>query len=141
MNRHALTHEFLGDVDIEKEISDTTVDLPERLSVGFSPQAWGGQCNFVIEHSFWHNDRYRSPTRVKIGYSRERLEMSYRFNPWYLRDITEHGVNVGLRLPVQGFGTITFSIDAALKNKHSLREFSISPQILLTLEELFARRK
>jgi len=138
----SLAYEGLGTMEMEKADSDTTIDLPERLSIGFIPEAFGGRVNILLEHSFWSgNNDFRSPTRFKIGFRKERVGFGYMFNPWYLKEITEHGVNFSLQIPIQQFGSIDLNLGCFLKYKGSLREICFSPEIKLTFRELFARRR
>ncbi len=137
----SLLYEGLGTVKMEKADADTTIDLPERLSIGFVPEAFGGRVNVLLEHSFWSGNDYRSPTRFKVGFRKERIGFAYMFNPWYLKEITEHGVSLSFQIPIQRLGSIDLNVGCFLKYKGSLREFSFSPEFKLTFKELFARRR
>lgn len=135
-------YESFGNIVMEKQDSDTTIELPDRLSVGLSPEISGRKVNLLFEHSFWHNNNdYRSPTRLKISFVKERLAVGYMFNPWYLKNIMEHGLDFSLNVPIKRLGSITLNFGCSLKNKDSLREFDISPEIKLTIHEIFARRR
>ncbi len=137
-----LSYEGFGSVEMEKADSDTLIDLPDRLSIGFIPETFGGKLNILLEHSFWpEHDDYRSPTRFKIGFLKKRVGISYMFNPWYLKKITEHGLDFSLNIPIQRVGSITLNLGCFLKNKGSLREITLFPEIKLTIRELFARRR
>jgi len=139
--------EGFGDVVMERQNSDTTIDLPTRVSLGIVPRQkiLGGTLALSLERSFWPDDNqvnaFRSPYRFKLGISKEKFGVSYFFNPWYLEDITEHGIDILLVTPIRRVGALTFELGLSLKNKGSLRELRISPEMKLVLTELFARRK
>jgi hypothetical protein len=135
----------IGDVTVEKPSVDTsfTVTLPQRVSLGLTPGIFGGQANLVLERAFWPEDRdHTDCTRVKLGFHRKRIGASYHFNPWYMGDITEHGVTFDYQIPLmRGAGSISLQLGCILRHKDDLNEFSISPGIHLTIRELFARRR
>jgi hypothetical protein len=140
----SLAYEFLGDVVVENGDLDTTVSLPERLSVSVAPDVFGGTMSLSYEHSFWEKSdvsSYTSPHRLKIGFTKRSMSVYYLFNPWYLSEVTEHGVGISFTTPLRNVGMITFNLDSSLKIKGSVREFRITPQLQLTLEEIFARRR
>lgn len=138
----SLAYEGLGTVEMEKMDSDTSINLPERLSIGFNPEAFGGKVDVLLEHSFWSgNNDYRSPTRFKVGLRRERVGVAYMFNPWYLKEITEHGVSISFEIPIKQFGSIDLNLGCFLKYRGSLRELGFTPEFKLTFKEIFARRK
>jgi len=139
----SVSYEFLGDIEWEKQNSDTTIDLPSRLSVGLYPEIFDGKVSLLFEHSFMSNDNedYRSPNRFKISFIKERFAIGYRYNPWYLKDVDEHGLDFSLNVPIQRLGSITLNLGCSLRNKGSLREINISPEIKLTINEIFARRR
>ncbi len=138
----SLSYEGFGTIEMEKEDSNTTIDLPDRLALGLNPPAFGGRVNIMVEHSFWsENDDYRSPTRLKIDYTKNRVGIGYMYNPWYLTEVTEHGVNLSYRIPIRPFGSISLDLGCSLKHKGSLREITVLPEFKLTFQELFARRR
>jgi hypothetical protein len=143
----SLFGEAFGSIVMERQDSDTMIDLPARVSFGITPQKklMGGRLTLFLEHSFWQDDNeineFRSPYRFKLGFSRERFAVSYFYNPWYLQNIAEHGIDVSLAIPMKRIGTLTFDLGLSLKNKGVLRELRISPEIKLILTELFARRR
>ena len=139
-------YEGYGDIDMETADSDSSIDLPDRVSLSLQPKAkfFNGFFTLTIEHSMWpeteQSDIYRSPYRFKLGFSKERFSFDYFFNPWYLKDVTEHGINISLAIPIRRLGALTFDIGCSMKNKETLREFSISPELKLVLSELFVKR-
>lgn len=143
----SLFGEAFGSVAMERQDSDTMIDLPARVSFGITPQKkfMGGKLTLFLEHSFWPDDNqineFQSPYRFKLGFSRERFAVSYFYNPWYLQNIAEHGIDVSLAIPMKRIGALTFDLGLSLKNKGALRELRISPEIKLILTELFARRR
>lgn len=144
INIVSVSYEFLGSIVMEKENFDTTITLPERLSIGVNPPLFGGAISLLYEHSFWRtgdNLNYISPNRFKIGFIKKRVAVNYFFNPWYLEDVTEHGVNFSLTTPIKNLGTVTLNICCSLRNKDSLREFKIIPGLKFTLNEIFGLRR
>ncbi len=139
----SVSYECFGDIEMEKQEADTTAKLPSRLSVGLTPSIFNGKAELFFEHSFWRevDDNYRSPYRFKIGFAKESYGVSYLFNPWYLEDIVEHRIVLSYNLPIQRLGLITFNLGCALKNKNELREITLLPEIRLTIQEIFARRR
>ncbi len=140
-------YEGFGDVVMESEDADSTIDLPDRVSLTVIPniKVIGGLLALTVEHSFWpgieQSTAYRSPYRFKIGLIKERFSFDYFLNPWYLNDVTEHGIDVSLAVPIRKIGSLTFDLGCSIKNKESLREFRISPEVKLVLTELFVRRR
>ncbi|KPK67174.1 hypothetical protein AMJ87_13775 [candidate division WOR_3 bacterium SM23_60] len=132
-------YEFLGDYTAENDV-DTLIELPSRLSVGLHHQFLGGDFELTTEHSFWQ-DTYRSPTRFKLAYSRERIGVAYLYNPWYIDGVSEHGLDVSYALPIHRLGTITFELCSALRSRSSLQEVKISPRLVFTFDELFTSRQ
>ena len=143
----SLFGEAFGSIAMKRQDSDTMIDLPARVLFGITPQKklMGGKLTLFLEHSFWPDDNqineFRSPYRFKLGFSRERFAVSYFYNPWYLQNIAEHGIDVSLAIPMKRIGAITFDLGLSLKNKGSLKELRISPEIKLILTEFFARRR
>ncbi len=130
-------YEFLGDYTVEN--IDTLIELPSRLSVGLYHQFLGGDFELIAERSFWQ-ETYRSPTRFKLAYSKDRIGIAYLYNPWYIEGVSEHGLDVSYALPIYRLGTITFELCSALRSKNSLREVKISPRLVFTFDELFTSR-
>jgi hypothetical protein len=140
-------YEGFGDVTMEGEDSDSTIDLPDRVSLSIVPKAkvLGGFLAITVERSFWpdngQSNVYRSPYRFKLALVKERFSVDYFLNPWYLNDITEHGIDISLSIPIRRVGSLIFDLGCSMKNKESLREFRISPEVKLVLTELFVRRR
>ncbi len=142
-NLFSLSYEFLGDLTMEKAYADTTIDLPERLSLGLTPRLFGGTMNFLYEHSFWgeNNPGYISPHRFKIGFTKRNLSIHYIFNPWYLSEVKEHGIIFSVTTPIRNVGSIMLSLNGFLRMKGSLKEIKIVPQLKLVLAEIFSPRR
>jgi len=140
----SVAYEGLGSVTTETVTIDTTIDLPDRLSIGVNPPLFGGKLGMMYEHSFWHRNtgqNYSSPHRFKIGFEKQRIGVQYFYNPWYLEDVTEHGINFSWAIPVRNVGSAKFNISCALRSRGDLREFIIIPELQFTLREIFALRK
>jgi hypothetical protein len=140
----SVAYEGLGSMTMETAMGDTTIDLPDRLSLGVNPSLFGGTLGIMYEHSFWHNNNnqnYSSPHRFKINFEKQRIGVAYFYNPWYLEDITEHGITFSWTVPVRNLGSARFNFSCALRSKGDLREFKIIPELQFTLRELFALRK
>jgi hypothetical protein len=140
----SVAYEGLGSMTMETVTIDTTIDLPDRLSIRVNPQLFGGTLGVMYEHSFWHNDNnqeYNSPHRFKISFEKQRIGVQYFYNPWYLEDVTEHGITFSWSVPVRNLGLARFNISCALRSKGDLREFKIIPELQFTLRELFALRR
>ena len=135
-----LSYEFLAKITSEGSAGDTVIELPERLSLGLSPALFDGRVDLLFEHSFWHEDKYSSPSRFKIYFAKNNFGIGYTFNPWYLDHVQEHGLDLSLSAPIKNLGTATFNLSCSFRNKDSLREFKIIPQVRLTLKEIFSRR-
>jgi len=142
----AAFYEGLGDITMQDGDSDSMIDLPDRISLSIVPKVkvMGGFLALTIEHSFWHENEqtgYQSPYRFKLALVKERFAVDYFYNPWYLNDITEHGLDISLSIPIRRIGALTFDLGCSMKNKESLREFRISPEVRLVLTELFVKRR
>ncbi len=133
----------LGDMTVETSSTDTSITLPSRLSLGLGHTIFGGRADLVFERSFWpEGDDYQDCNRLKLGFFKKRTGISYHFNPWYMRGITEHGITFDYHLPLmRGAGTVALQLECLLRHKDDLYEWSISPGIRLTIRELFARRR
>lgn len=132
-------YEFLGDFTAQNDI-DTLIELPSRLSVGLQHRLLDGDFKLTVEHAFWQ-DAYRSPTRLQLAYSRNRIGCAYQYNPWYIDGVSEHGLSVSYALSVHRLGAITFELCSALRSSGSLQEFKISPRLIFTFDELFTSRQ
>lgn len=119
----------------------TTVDLPERLSVGLYPKIQEWSFGAVYEHSFWNDTTFYSPDRFKISVDRADLGFSYYFNPWYFNDVTEHGLVFEFGIPFRNIGSVNVVMDFALRSRDGLKELMVKPKLTLILSELFALRR
>jgi hypothetical protein len=137
----SVIYEGFGQILMEKETNDTTINLPARLGAGFSPTIFGGKADLWFEHSFWQNSEYTSPNRLKIGFSISRVGLAYFYSPWYLKEIQSQGIEGSFFLPIKNFGGCNFLLKLCYKHKEALREFQIIPRFTLSLTEIFARRK
>ena len=132
--------EGLGKLDMTKPSSDTTFDLPLRLTFKAVPRLFNGNAIVIIEKSIW-DDPFLSPLRFQIGFSEGPYRIAYSYNPWYLESINEHSVNAHWRVPVSRMGVINLQLGIALRTKGEFREFCITPQLKLEVNEFFTRRK
>jgi hypothetical protein len=138
----SVAYEGFGSVTTIKLGQDTLViDLPERLSIGFYPRIAQWPLGIVYEHSFWSDETYSSPNRFKIQANRKAIAIAYYFNPWYFRDITEHGIDLDLALPLHNVGSVQVRMTLALRQRGDLREFALRPSLTFVLNELFTRRR
>ncbi len=134
------SYEFLGDFTAERDDFDTLIDIPSRLTVALTPSVFDGQLGLIVEHSFWP-EMFRSPTRFKLEFTKNRYGCAYFYNPWYLEDVTEHGIEVSFAVPIHALGTVTFDLYSSLRSGGSLQEVKISPRLVLTFDELFSQRR
>jgi len=138
----SISYEGFGNIIMERVNSDTTIDLPERLSIGLSPYFGNSKINLMFERSFWQKgNNYISPNRFKIGFIKDRFALNYRYNPWYLDYVKEHGLDFSLLMPIKNLGSATLSLHCSLRSKGSLREFNIIPEFKFALREIFSRRR
>lgn len=135
--------EGLGFLDMDMNSGDTALskDMPERLSVGLHPNINEYQVDLVYEHSFWSDSNYRSVNRFQAGINKNNVGFAYAYNPWYIQDVTEHRLALNGRYGFKGLGFGELTVSAALRNKNSLREILIVPELKFVIEEIFARRK
>ncbi len=138
----SVAFESFGEVRKIYMPEDTTmIDLSERLLVGVHPRIDEWSFGLLYERSFWSGDEFNSPNRFKVSLDRGGTGFSYYFNPWYLNDVTEHGLSAVFSLPLRNIGSIDVEMDIALRNRDQLREFSVSPKLTFVLNELFALRR
>lgn len=143
--RHKLfsvAYEGFGTVDATQTDvdDDTTFDLPERLSLGITPQIGPWHAEFMYEHSFGSEDAV-SPNRFMVGVRRGVYGFAYRFNPWYIDGVHEHGLNIDASLRLRGVGSASLGLYLRYRNREDLREFQIVPSVHLVLYEIFTRRR
>lgn len=138
----AVAYEGLGRVDATQTDAenDSTFDLPGRLSIAVTPKLGSWQAAFMYEHSFWSED-YRSPNRFKFTLQRGNIEMAYRFNPWYIEDIDEHGLDLSVSVPFGRIGSASIGLYTKYRYGNALHELQIIPSLHLVLNEIFARRR
>lgn len=138
----SIYYETFGSLDMTKPLMDTTFDLPNRLGLGVHGPVLGGQLSGIYEYSWW-NDMYDFTRvhRFKILYTSDRYSIGYRYNPWYLERVTEHGLDLSYAIPLRYLGTIRLRAECSLRQTESVQEFIIAPQIELTIKELFVRRR
>jgi hypothetical protein len=117
------------------------LDLPERLSIGFTPKLGKWGLGLVYERSFWDDEMYDSPNRFKISARRGSTGFAYFYNPWYVRDVIEHGIEFDVGIPLRRVGSAHLRLTCALRERDGLREFKFAPSIRFVLNELFARRR
>lgn len=134
--------EGFGKVDVTKPSSDTTFNLPMKISFKAVPKLVNFNTMLMVEASLWDDkDTYRSPLRFRVGLGKGPYSISYSYNPWYIKNVNEHGLNAHWRLPVSRAGVIDFGLKLAMRSKGEFREFCISPQFRLEVNEFFARRR
>ncbi|MGB9721735.1 MAG: hypothetical protein ACPL28_09685 [bacterium] len=131
-------YEGLGKLCMEKSNIDTTYDLPQVLGFGFENNFRNFVFSVLFEHSFGANSTIN---RFKGAVKKENFGFSYAYNPWYLEGITEHLLGFSGEIHLGNFALICFNPELGIRLKGTLREFAFSPELKLTLEEVFARRK
>ncbi len=136
----SLAGEGLGRIQMAKSSVDTTFDLPRRLTLRAAPRFLDGNAIVILEKTIW-DAPFLSPLRFRIGFGKESYQFTYSYNPWYLEGISEHGVDLRQRIAVSKSGVIDLQFGIALRNRGELREFCVTPQIRLEVNEFFTRRK
>lgn len=139
----SFVYETAGKLSLEKSSQDTSFDLSQRLQIGLAP--WFNQetgLGIIYEYAFWPGDAdYSSAHRFKLRFSKAHWNLTYWFNPWYLESVTEHGLGLGLKLPIKRVGMVQLSLNSALRTKRGLREIKVIPEIKLIIRELFIKRQ
>jgi hypothetical protein len=141
-NLFSIAYEGLGRTRMSETEGDTvTIDLPQRLSIGCFPRAGKWGLGVMYEHSFWSDEMYTSPNRFRVSAKRGAVGFAYYYNPWYINDVTEHGLDFGFQIPLRNVGSAQIRMTCALRQKDGLREFKFAPSLNFVLNELFARRR
>lgn len=138
----SIAYEGFGKVDATQAnvANDTTFDLSERLSLGVTQRIGPWRAEAMYEHSFGSGDAI-SPNRFMLGLRRGIYGFAYRFNPWYIEGVHEHGLDIDASLRLRGIGSASLSLDLRYRKREDLSEFQIVPSIHLVLYELFTRRR
>ena len=138
----SVLYEGLGSVRmIQGDQDTTTVDLPQRIAVGLYPRVGDWSLGFVYERSSWKDDQYSTSNRFKFQVGRDPLGFAYYYNPWYLGDVSEHGLECRYSFPLRNAGVVHVKMGLAMRSRDGLREFKMAPQLSLVLNEIFARRR
>ncbi len=138
----AVAYEGLGRTRMIKLEEDTVhIDLPQRLSVLFSPRIGRWNIGLMYGHSFWDDEAYNSPNRFRVSARRGALAAAYFYNPWYVDGVTEHGIEFDYRIPLRNVGFAQLRMTCAMRDRDGLREFKFAPSLTLVLNELFVRRR
>ena len=138
----SVAYEGLSRLRMTKVEQDTLlIDLPERLSVSLSPPIGEWGIGLMYERSFWSDENYTSPHRFRVSAKRGAVGLAYFYNPWYINDVTEHGIDLDLRIPLRNVGSAQIRMTVALRQRDELREFKFAPSLTLILNELFVRRR
>ncbi|MEO0215945.1 MAG: hypothetical protein ABIL14_02900 [candidate division WOR-3 bacterium] len=131
-------YEGLGSIDMERSSGDTTYKLAQVIGFGLEKDVNTWDYSLSLEHSVWID---RNINRIRLMVEKDIYSFSYNYNPWYLKEIKEHRIGLGMGIPFKNLGKISFDFNGAIRTKGNLWEFVISPQLRLTLEEIFSRRK
>ncbi len=134
----SLYYEGLGSIDMERTTSDTNYKLSQVIGLGVGKRINSLNYELLIEHSVWDTS---SINRIKAVFEKDIYSFAYAYNPWYLKGIKEDCLGLGVRLPFKNLGRFSFHFHCALRKKNNLQEFVIIPQLKLTLEEIFSRRR
>lgn len=138
----SLLYEGFGSVRMIRVDQDTTtVDLPQRMSVGVHPRVGDWSLGVVYERSWWKDGQYATSNRFKVQAGRDLLGFAYYYNPWYLDGVSEHGLECRYSLPLRNAGVLHVKMGLAMRSRDDLREFRVAPQLSLVLNEIFARRR
>lgn len=138
----SVAYEGLSRLRMTKVDIDTLlIDLPERLSVSIRPPIGKWGIGVMYERSFWSDEIYTSPNRFRVSARRGTLGFAYFYNPWYINDVIEHGIDLDFRIPLRNVGSAQIRMTLALRQRDELREFKIAPSLTLVLNELFVRRR
>jgi len=138
----SVAYEGFGQTRMIKLEQDTVmIDLAQRLTVGLYPRIGQWSLGLLYGHSFWNNDNYDSPHRFRIQALRGPLGVALMYNPWYIKDVNEYGVDVDYAIPLRNVGSAQLRMTIALRERDGVREFKFAPQLTLVLNELFARRR
>lgn len=135
-------YESFGTLDMTRPSMDTTIDLPQRLGAGIHIPALGGRVSGGYEYSWWPQEYgFRNTHRLFIEYDRNRYKFGYRFNPWYLETVSEHGFDISYKIPLPYLGMMRLHLDCSLRQTDTVQEFMIAPQIELSIREMFVKRR
>ena len=138
----SVAYEGFGEVRMIKLEEDTVmIDLPQRLSIGVYPKIGKWPLSIVYEHSFWSDTAYNSPHRFKLSVHRGVFGVACYFNPWYIKDVAEYGLDISYAIPLRNVGSAQLRMGFALRQKDGLREFQFGPKLTFMLNELFVRRR
>lgn len=138
----SVAYEGFGEVRMVKLEEDTlTIDLPQRLSIGVYPEIGKWPLGIVYEHSFWDDTVYNSPHRFRVSAHRGVFGVACYMNPWYIKDVTEYGLDISYAIPLRNVGSAQLKMAFSLRQKDGLREFHFAPRLTFVLDELFTRRR
>ncbi len=131
-------YEGLGHITMTASDRDSSRDMPGRLTIGVRPVIGSYNLTAVFEHARWPG----SPVnRFCVGVGRGRFRILYSYNPWYLDGINEHGLQCAYQYPVKNLGSVGLTLKTGYRSRGDLAEFSFIPELKITFEELFSRRK
>jgi hypothetical protein len=134
--------ETFGTLDMTRPSMDTTFDLPQRFGIGVHALVLGGHVSAGYEYSWWQEEYgFQNPHRFSIAYDRDTYGFGYRFSPWYLERVSEHGVDLSYKVPLPYLGMMRLHLDCAVRQTDNVQEFMIAPQIELSIRELFVKRR
>lgn len=132
-------YEGLGHLTMTDADHDSTGDFPGRLTIGISPVLGAWRLTAVFEHSRWPEEN--PINRFVIGAGRGRFNLLYWYNPWYVSEITEHGLCCRYQYPVKNMGTVRLSMNTIYRQHDAVKELDFVPELKMTFEEIFSRRK
>jgi len=117
------------------------IPLPQRYGAIVSVPLGRYLTRLQVEQSRWSDNTLRDPLRFKLEAISGPNRLSYRYEPWYLDGVVEHGLSYARALPIAKVGGIALSMNLGLRNRGKLYELSINPSLDLRFEEIFALRK
>jgi hypothetical protein len=135
-------YETFGKLDMTKPSTDTAFDLSDRLGVGVHVPLLGVRLSGEYEYSWWPEQYgFSKVHRFKVILDKDQYGFGYRFHPWYLERVREHGIEFSYTLPLPYLGLMRLNLDCALRETEEVQELMIAPKVELSIQELFARRR
>ncbi len=117
------------------------VGLPRRFGAILALNFANYGAILQIEKSLWQQNHLNDAWRFKLGLATGSNDLSYQFNPWYIKGVNEHCLSFSKMLPVAKLGRFIIVLNLAIKNRENLYEVTFNPSLFLSFEEIFGVRK
>ncbi len=117
------------------------IPLPQRYGAIMSVPLGRYLLRLQVEQSRWSDNTLRDPLRFRLEAASGRNRLAYRYEPWYIDGVVEHGLIYTRALPIAKVGGINLAMNLGLRNRGDLYELSINPSLDLRFEEIFALRR